>query len=91
MLLPTRKQVRKVGDMGGRVGHTTAAQSDSAAVIAAERSEPVQVFSMQAAVPETKVSLLQRQASSVAAQPPMLAEAIHVPAQTGSQKDGSIR
>ena len=91
MLLPTRKQVRKVNDMVGRVGHTTAPQSSSAAVIAAERSEPVQVFSMQAAVPETKVSLLQRQASSVAAQPPMLAEAIHVPAQAGSQKDGSIR
>jgi hypothetical protein len=69
----------------------TAAQSCSAAAIAAVRSEPVQVLSMQVAVLETKVSLLQRQTLSVAEQPPRSAEAIHVLAQAGSQKDDSIR
>lgn len=61
----------------------TAAQSASAAAIAAWRSEPVQAVSMQAAVLSTKAVLLQRQALSVAEQPPRSADAIHVPAQAG--------
>ena len=39
---------------------------------------------MQSVVLEMKIPLAQRQAPSVAAQPPRLAEAIHGPPQTGS-------
>jgi hypothetical protein len=61
----------------------TAAQSCSAAAIAASRSSPLQLDSMQVAVLVTKVELLQRQVLSVAEQPPRSAFAIHVPAQAG--------
>ena len=66
-------------------GRTKAAQSASAAVIAASRSEPGQVFSMQVAVLSTKAEFLQRQALSVSEQPPRSADAIHAPAQAGEE------
>ena len=75
--------------MAGRVGHTTARQIYSQAAIAAVRSEAVQACSVQAVMLEAKVLLLQRQAWSVAEQPPRLVEAKHALAQAGS--DDSIR
>ena len=62
---PTRKRARTAGGIPGRVVYTTARQRLSAAVMTAERLEPAQVCSMQAAMLERKVLHSQRQASSV--------------------------
>jgi hypothetical protein len=73
-------------------GGPTARQSCSAAFLASARSGPLQVISTHGTAVLRKAWLLQRQALSVAAQPPRLADAMHLPAQAGGecQDHGSL-